>query len=57
MATKKTQFEKTWNRKEKDGANIKNRFLARKYWLAALKWSENINVEEGINEIEALEAE
>jgi hypothetical protein len=61
MATRKTVFEKTWNRKEKDAnglpSNVKNKFIGKRYFLAALNWAVENEYEMNpvYEEIEALE--
>ncbi len=55
MAKRKSKFEKLWTKE--GGSNEKNKFLARRYFLAALNWATETDDAEVFREIEALEAE
>jgi hypothetical protein len=52
---KKTKFEKLWTKE--GGSNSKNKFLAKKYFIAALNWAvlNQYSVEKVYEEIKALE--
>jgi hypothetical protein len=51
---KKSEFEKAWTKER--GANEKNKFLARKYWLSAMRFIEGTGSDRATEEINILES-